>query len=56
MKRVAEALHRLRGFPPVAALEARTVCSGHGRPLRGDEAVERIQSFAADLPVEHPTP
>lgn len=40
----------------LAALEARTVCFGHGRPLRGDEAVERIQVFAADLPVEHPTP
>lgn len=40
----------------LAALEARTVCFGHGRPLRGDAAAERIRAFAADLPVEHPTP
>jgi glyoxylase-like metal-dependent hydrolase (beta-lactamase superfamily II) len=40
----------------LAALEARTLCFGHGRPLRGDEAVERVRDFAADLPVEHPAP
>jgi len=45
-----------RSIRKLAALEARTVCFGHGGPLRGDEAVEKIQAFAAALPAEHPTP
>jgi hydroxyacylglutathione hydrolase len=45
-----------RSIRKLAALEARTVCFGHGRPLKGDAAVEKIRAFAADLPAEHPTP
>ena len=45
-----------RSIRKLAALEARLVCPGHGRPLRGDEAVEKVRALAADLPVEHPTP
>ena len=44
-----------RSIRKLAALEARTVCFGHGRPLtqgRGREDHE----FAAGLPVEQPTP
>ena len=45
-----------RSIRKLAALEARTVCPGHGRALRGDEAVEKVRDLAAGLPVEHPTP
>jgi glyoxylase-like metal-dependent hydrolase (beta-lactamase superfamily II) len=44
-----------RSIRKLAALEARTVCFGHGRPLT-DGAADRINEFAAALPVEHPTP
>jgi hydroxyacylglutathione hydrolase len=44
-----------RSIRKLAALEARTVCFGHGRPLT-DDAAGKINSFAAELPVEHPTP
>jgi hydroxyacylglutathione hydrolase len=39
----------------LAALEARTVCFGHGRPITKDAAA-KIEDFAASLPVEEPTP
>jgi hydroxyacylglutathione hydrolase len=45
-----------RSIRKLAALEARTVCPGHGRALRGDEAVEKVRDLAAGLPAEHPTP
>lgn len=45
-----------RSIRKLAALEARTVCPGHGRALRGDEAVAKVRDLAAGLPVEHPTP
>jgi len=45
-----------RSIRKLAALEARLVCPGHGRALRGDEAVEKVRELAAGLPVEHPTP
>jgi len=45
-----------RSIRKLAALEARTVCPGHGRALRGDAAVEKVRDLAAGLPVEHPTP
>ena len=45
-----------RSIRKLAALEARLVCPGHGRALRGDEAVEKVRALAADLPVEHPVP
>jgi len=45
-----------RSIRKLAALEARIVCPGHGRALRGDEAVEKVRTLAADLPAEHPTP
>jgi hydroxyacylglutathione hydrolase len=44
-----------RSIRKLAALEANVVCFGHGRPLTEDAAA-KIQAFAADLPVEHPTP
>ena len=45
-----------RSIRKLAALEARLVCPGHGRALRGDEAVEKVRALAAGLPAEHPTP
>ena len=39
-----------RSIRKLAALEARTVCPGHGRALRGDEAVEKVRKLAAGLP------
>ncbi|MGH2979100.1 MAG: MBL fold metallo-hydrolase [Solirubrobacterales bacterium] len=45
-----------RSIRKLAALEARTVCPGHGRSLRGDASVEKVRDLAAGLPVEHPTP
>ena len=44
-----------RSIRKLAALEARTICFGHGRPLTKDAAA-KINAFAAGLPVEHPTP
>jgi hydroxyacylglutathione hydrolase len=44
-----------RSIRKLAALEARTVCFGHGRPLTKN-AAGRINEFAADLPPEQPTP
>ena len=44
-----------RSIRKLAALEARTICFGHGRPLT-DDAAAKINAFAAGLPVEHPTP
>jgi glyoxylase-like metal-dependent hydrolase (beta-lactamase superfamily II) len=44
-----------RSIRKLAALEASAICFGHGRPLTKDAAA-KIQAFAADLPVEHPTP
>jgi hydroxyacylglutathione hydrolase len=44
-----------RSIRKLAALEAGTVCFGHGRPLTKD-AAEKIIDFAADLPPEQPTP
>jgi hydroxyacylglutathione hydrolase len=45
-----------RSIRKLAALEARTVCPGHGRALRGDEAVEKVRKLAAGLPAEQPAP
>lgn len=45
-----------RSIRKLAALEARLVCPGHGRALRGDAAVEKVRDLAAGLPAEHPTP
>jgi len=42
-----------RSIRKLAALEARTVCPGHGRALRGDEAVEKVRALAAGLPADH---
>jgi glyoxylase-like metal-dependent hydrolase (beta-lactamase superfamily II) len=39
-----------RSIRKLAALEARTVCPGHGRALRGEEAVEKVRSLAEGLP------
>jgi glyoxylase-like metal-dependent hydrolase (beta-lactamase superfamily II) len=39
----------------LAALEANTVCFGHGRPLTKN-AAEKINDFAAGLPLPEPTP
>src|SRR5919197_1014951 len=39
----------------LAAMEANTICFGHGRPLT-DDAAAKINGFAAGLPVEHPIP
>jgi glyoxylase-like metal-dependent hydrolase (beta-lactamase superfamily II) len=44
-----------RSIRKLAALEARTICFGHGRPLTKDAAT-KINEIAAGLPVEHPTP
>jgi hydroxyacylglutathione hydrolase len=44
-----------RSIRKLAALEPRVVCFGHGRPLTKDTTA-KLQSFAAGLPVEHPTP
>jgi hydroxyacylglutathione hydrolase len=44
-----------RSIRKLAALEARTVCFGHGRPLTKN-AAEKITDFAASLPPEEPTP
>jgi len=44
-----------RSIRKLAALEARTICFGHGRPLTKD-AAGKINELAAGLPVEHPTP
>jgi glyoxylase-like metal-dependent hydrolase (beta-lactamase superfamily II) len=44
-----------RSIRKLAALEPRVACFGHGRPMIGD-AAEKINAFAASLPVEHPTP
>jgi hydroxyacylglutathione hydrolase len=44
-----------RSIRKLAALEASTICFGHGRPLTKDTAA-KINAFAAGLPVEHPTP
>jgi len=44
-----------RSIRKLAALEPRVACFGHGKPMIGD-AAERINAFAAELPVEHPTP
>jgi hydroxyacylglutathione hydrolase len=44
-----------RSIRKLAALEAATICFGHGRPLTKDAAA-KINAFAAGLPVEHPTP
>jgi hydroxyacylglutathione hydrolase len=44
-----------RSIRKLAALGARLVCFGHGRPLT-DGAAAKINAFAAGLPVEHPTP
>jgi glyoxylase-like metal-dependent hydrolase (beta-lactamase superfamily II) len=41
-----------RSIRKLAALEARTVCPGHGRALHGDEAVEKVRALAAGLPAE----
>jgi glyoxylase-like metal-dependent hydrolase (beta-lactamase superfamily II) len=44
-----------RSIRKLAALDARLVCFGHGRPYSGT-AVEKITAFAAGLPAAHPTP
>jgi hydroxyacylglutathione hydrolase len=44
-----------RSIRKLAALEANTVCFGHGRPLKKN-AAQRIIDFAADLPLPEPTP
>jgi hydroxyacylglutathione hydrolase len=44
-----------RSIRKLAALEANTVCFGHGRPLTKN-ASEKINAFAASLPPEEPTP
>ncbi len=44
-----------RSIRKLAALEARTICFGHGPPLTKDAAAQ-INEYAAGLPVEHPTP
>ena len=49
---VAEARRSIR---KLAALQASTVCFGHGRPLTVD-AADEINEFAAGLPPEEPTP
>jgi glyoxylase-like metal-dependent hydrolase (beta-lactamase superfamily II) len=43
-----------RSIRKLAALEANTVCFGHGRPLR-KSAADKINDFAASLPLEQPT-
>jgi hydroxyacylglutathione hydrolase len=49
---VAEARRSIR---KLAALQANTVCFGHGRPLTAN-AADKINEFAASLPPEEPTP
>ena len=44
-----------RSIRKLAALEARVACFGHGRPLTTETAA-KLNEFAAELPVEHPTP
>jgi hydroxyacylglutathione hydrolase len=44
-----------RSIRKLAALEANTICFGHGRPLTRSTA-EKINAFAASLPPEEPTP
>jgi glyoxylase-like metal-dependent hydrolase (beta-lactamase superfamily II) len=44
-----------RSIRKLAALEANTVCFGHGRPLTKD-AADKINEFAASLPLPEPTP
>jgi hydroxyacylglutathione hydrolase len=44
-----------RSIRKLAALEANTICFGHGRPLTKNTA-NRINEFAAGLPPEEPTP
>jgi hypothetical protein len=44
-----------RSIRKLAALEPRVACFGHGRPLTKGTA-EKLNAFAAGLPVEHPTP
>jgi hydroxyacylglutathione hydrolase len=44
-----------RSIRKLAALQADTVCFGHGRPLTKN-AAEKINDFAAGLPPEEPTP
>jgi hydroxyacylglutathione hydrolase len=44
-----------RSIRKLAALEANTICFGHGRPLQSNTAA-KINDFAADLPPEQPTP
>ena len=44
-----------RSVRKLAALEASTVCFGHGRPLPED-AAQKIIEFAAALPLPEPTP
>jgi hydroxyacylglutathione hydrolase len=49
---VAEARRSIR---KLAVLEASTICFGHGRPLTKN-AADKINEFAASLPVPEPTP
>jgi hydroxyacylglutathione hydrolase len=44
-----------RSIRKLAALEANTICFGHGRPLTKNAAT-KINKFAASLPPEEPTP
>lgn len=44
-----------RSIRKLAALEASTICFGHGRPLTKN-AADRINEFAAGLPLPEPTP
>jgi hydroxyacylglutathione hydrolase len=44
-----------RSIRKLAAMEANTVCFGHGRPLTKNTA-DKINEFAASLPPEQPTP
>jgi hydroxyacylglutathione hydrolase len=44
-----------RSIRKLAALQARTACFGHGRPLTKNTA-QRLIDFAADLPLPEPTP
>jgi hydroxyacylglutathione hydrolase len=44
-----------RSIRKLAALEANTICFGHGRPLKKN-AAEKIIDFAAGLPLPEPTP
>jgi hydroxyacylglutathione hydrolase len=44
-----------RSIRKLAALEASTICFGHGRPLTKN-AADKINGFAAGLPLSEPTP